>query len=120
MMLTNDERARLARMCGGTLRPWIKGLGSHRAEDEALGWEFPNRARIEEDDFHPATDGRHTLMVLEALVVHVGCKQGYSWENVLRDLMWKAHQCYEDEEDFNLGFVVCAAGLELLGKDGVK
>lgn len=119
-MLTNDERAALAKLAEGKL--------TSRSENAGIGgsiyipaWRFPSYPSGKTllcSDFHPDTDGRYILMVLEALVVHVGCKQGYSWENVLRDLMWKAHQCYEDEEDFNLGDAVCAAGLEILRKDG--
>ena len=105
MPLTNDERGALAIFAG-----WLYETNGN--------WMTKDGVSMPCYDWHPATDGRQILMVLEALVVHVGCKQGYSWENVLRDLMWKAHQCYEDEEDFNLGDAVCAAGLEILNQKG--
>ena len=124
MSLTNKEKARLAtELCGARLRPLVKGWGSHRAEDEALGWEFPNSVRVEEEGFDPENNWNHMRLVLEGLVKRekmIIFKAGIHDDG----RMWG--ECYSLNPERRTSIAnsfasaVCAAGLEILREVGKK
>ncbi len=122
MPLTNNDKAALARLCGAKMW-WSHESGGQPSEP---GWLFeqlkPAWPVIMCDQWNPANNGQHTIMVLEALRGKGECLS-VTWDIV--DSLWRVSlrlkiSDFRDYEgkDKVFGSAVCAAGLEFIGKGG--
>ena len=106
MPLSSDEKSRLAtELCGAKLK-------DHRYRTHASNprfWQFPGTTcLVKVGDFDPENNGQHTLMVMDAML-----DSGEVMYSVfMRILRWM------ETYDYTFGSAVCAAGLEIFGKDG--
>lgn len=110
-MLTNEQRAMLARMCGGKIE---SGPGL------ALDWGFPDGEKIHTSRWLPVSNSEQMLRVLESLVRK---KDGngkllsaFGWSkalHLLADLADKVN--YKKLGRFNYGEAICYARLEAEG-----
>ncbi len=105
-MLTNDERAALAIFAG-----WLYETNGN--------WMTKDGVSIPCYDWHPATDGRQILMVLDGLVKKTMERfTAYTKDKTCRIILHQLATMPEMPEDNWLGNVVCAAALEIINQKG--
>ena len=109
-MLTNDERAALARLCGMVGPVFYEG---------GTAWYYKDRKKsVQCRLWHPDTDGRHTLMVMEGLVKHLQESRGHEPHDAWYWLFTKLRKKIEPGKPLNFAAAVCAAGLEIINQKG--
>ncbi len=116
-MLTNDERAALAtELCGLEKAKPYDGLQPVLMLE--AGYYLDGKRFCYIKDFDPENNWNHMRLVMEGLVKHLQESRGHEPHDAWYWLFTKLRKKIEPGKPLNFADDVCAAGLEILRKDG--
>ena len=118
-MLTNDEKAALAKLCGMVEH-------KHKMYPSWIIHPEDPKKRQHIYNFDPEHDGQHTMLVLEGLRKdervrdwEIGnCRCGCGGVAIRLMFDNDENETLEVDSQDSVGDAVCTAGLEVIGKDG--